>query len=184
MKTRLSGIVGGAAMVAVAVLGGCSTVGHLVRTTPQAGQGAAQLAADEAACEAEARPGQPERVRVYTACMIARGYSATLAAPAGGRGGDVWLDVARRTPRAAALIRQDLDACEAAGKAAPLTPRERILTTVLDAAVLPGAGLLVDGDQADSNRVVDAVRACLEPRGYTVAPWAPWSNVAPEHRPR
>jgi hypothetical protein len=96
MKTTVGILIG----LGATVLVGCASPAVSVAVKPLRGQATAQLDADSTACERQVK-GQDKADTAYAACMIARGYKATvdlpLFSPIGG-GKAIYVEVNRRAP--------------------------------------------------------------------------------------
>jgi len=163
MTSRSAFILIGAAALAA----GCAAPAVSVGVKPVQAQAPTDLATDSLACERYAK-GAESTEATYAACMIARGYRATVSLPTWspiGRLGErsIFVEVGKRAESEPAAITADLTQCRRSA-----IDQRTTTTKVLTVATgrYPGEGL-------QGYPIVRAYAACMEPRGYTVALWAP-----------
>ncbi|MGH7308238.1 MAG: hypothetical protein ACREK6_06050 [Candidatus Rokuibacteriota bacterium] len=156
------------ALVGAAVLAaGCASPTINVTGTPVQAQAPTDLATDSLACERRARGAENARA-AYAACMITRGYRATVSLPTGSSIGlpgerSIFVEVGKHARSEVAAITADLTQCRRrAIDQHTASPRALTVPT----GRYPAEGL-------PGFPVVRAYAACLEPRGYTVAVWTP-----------
>jgi len=170
----------GRALLLLAVaLAGCapatSVVSDHIPTRAPSSMSTARAVTNRTACDAEAKPGMDHRRLTYAACMIARGHTAFVRigeheALAGG--GALQVDVtATAPPKPQRQTFEDLVTCTGVA--------ERASSGAAKAAGFLGI-IGVPLVYANIAAMENALRPCLEQRGYTVTPWIPEpSSVAP-----
>jgi hypothetical protein len=148
------------AVLSLNILGGCAFSSSRVAVKPMKAQDSKQLASDSEACEGWART-QEQAARSYSACMMSRGYAATVELEAyivdmtGPSGADPATMVMQ--------IRQCFDLARQkrgdAGHAAAVGVS--LLGGTMAAAAYRGSLL------------EEPFGACMVPLGYTVKQWVP-----------
>ena len=159
-STFLFTLVGAAVLAA-----GCVSPTVSVTVKPVQAQAPTDLATDSLACERQAK-GAESAEATYAACMITRGYRATVSLPTGspiGRLGErsIFVEVGTRVQSELAAITADLTQCRRSA-IDQRTTTARVLT--VPSGRYPAEGL-------PGSPIVRAYAACMEPRGYTVAIW-------------
>lgn len=155
-------------LIAAAVLAaGCGSPAVSVAVKPVQAQAPTDLATDSHACERYSK-GAESAEATYAACMIARGYRATVSLPAWspiGRLGErsIFVEVSKRAQGEPAAITADLTQCRRSA-IDQRTTTTRVMTVATGR--YPGEGL-------QGYPIVQAYAACMQPRGYTVALWTP-----------
>ena len=152
-------------LIGVAALAaGCASPVVSVGVKPVQAHALTDLAADSLVCERAAKGAET----TYAACMIARGYRATVSLPTWspiGRLGErpIFVEVGKEVLAEPAAITADLMQCRRSA-----IDQRTTMTKVLSVATgrYPGEGLR-------GYPIVRAYAACLEPRGYTIAVWTP-----------
>jgi len=165
--------------VVMVVLSGCS-LSTRVAVYPVAGQPPAVQDADERACVAQVEPLHADSPRTaYAACMIARGYAATVPVEMREQnsGHDILYRVTPPTPapsfdRVLAHVTACKNVTDGHLRSDPSV--ERLNTTTFWSAFLftpLAAGTSIASAAIQTDMAEAGLRACLEPRGYTVTPW-------------
>lgn len=166
-----------AVMMAGMLTMGCS-LSHHVPTRPPAGMATSDVARDERACEALAahpfdprHPNTPNIETRYAACMLVRGYVATIEwAETGFLSGvtqtrvhvdarTAWLDL-KECDRVADGAKNAMVIPLTAAQEASLAHLERAHTFAYDLDVFTGRP-----------KAARALVACLGERGFSVTPW-------------
>lgn len=152
---------------ATVLAAGCASPTVSVTGKPVQAQAPTDLASDRLACERRAK-GAESAEATYAACMITRGYRATVSLPTGhpmDRLAEraIVVEVGRQAHSELAVITADLTQCR----------RSAIDQGLMSGRVptAPTGRFPVEG--LPGSPVLRAYAACLEPRGYSVATWAP-----------
>jgi hypothetical protein len=161
MTRTLLGTLLGAAVLAT----GCASPTVSVTGKPVQAQAPTDLVTDRLACERQAKRAESAEA-AFAACMITRGYRATVSLPTGSpmdrlAERAIFVEVGKRAHGEMAAITADLTQCRRSAIDQPTTTGSvpTVLTGRYPVEGLPGSP------------IVRAYAACLEPRGYTVAIW-------------
>lgn len=145
---------------------GCASLSNQIPTRSPEGRSAADIAQDQAQCEAFGK-GQPKHQGDhYQACMMARGYAANVYMDDVGR----TISVVQTRPHEPGVVLQDMAYCDSRADSTKnsdvitLTPeQERSIKGLATGGAVFG--------MAYRPNAIRMLAACLSDRGYAIVPW-------------
>lgn len=158
--------------VAALVIAGCTSVSSRVPVSAVRGQSEVQIAQDTAQCQASVAASartDRERDSAFAACMVARGYRASVPARVGTD--HARLDVQASGGQSPAQVLNDLRACE--GEAARIGAGRADVVVGRIGGVFGGDQTQVRPHDPRSEALERSLAACLAGRGYTAGPSGP-----------
>lgn len=159
--------------VLAAMLTGCASISAHVGTSPPAGRSSAEVARDEAECEAYARSFPRDRLDHYAACMISRWYVTNVSLDEL----DWTVAVVQTRPHEPAAVTADLALCDRKADNAKnadvvtLTPEQE--ASIAGQAVSRSAAFVPGLAYQQRPNATRMLVACLHERGYAIRPWVP-----------
>lgn len=160
-------------VVVAALLTGCVSLPAKIATRPPDGRSAAEMARDEAECEAYGKSQPKHQGDHYQACMMARSYAANVDMDKLG-----WVvGVVQTRPHDAATIMADVSECDRRADNAKSSDNLPPLSFERDSSLLARGS--TGSTTADLYRALfqqrpNATRmlaACFQERGYEITPW-------------
>jgi hypothetical protein len=158
--------------IAVAVLlAGCVSLSSKIATRAPEGRSAADVAKDQADCEAYGGSKPKNRGDHYQACMMARSYAANVDMDEIG-----WVvGVVQTRPHDAETIFADMAECDRRADKAKASDNLPRLSFEREGAPQAGAGSttteLYRGLFQQRPNATRMLAQCFEERGYQIAPW-------------